>query len=213
MAMSIRALAFAFASSIALLQASAQEIDPRPVYRVETIADLYLRVNGAPPGGAVIVLAPGIYALGASGSPSTRGRLDLPPYTDLIGDGPGVPYADLLTGPPDRPDRQRHDARPDDLLSLNYTSGSTGRPKGVRRTHRVRFASLVNMVADVLGGPPAPTDVYLHAGPITHTSGLFTLPSAVCHRRRVFRLRTATRLLRLSTGRASWRVTASTSSP
>src|SRR5262245_54472956 len=32
------------------------------------------------------------------------------------------------------------------------------------------------MVTDVLGGPPGPADVYLHAGPITHTSGLFLLP-------------------------------------
>ncbi|WP_018349148.1 class I adenylate-forming enzyme family protein [Longispora albida] len=63
-----------------------------------------------------------------------------------------------------------------DLVSLNYTSGTTGRPKGVRRTHRNRYASLMNMTYDVLGGPPGPSDVYLHAGPITHTSGLFVLP-------------------------------------
>jgi acyl-CoA synthetase (AMP-forming)/AMP-acid ligase II len=31
------------------------------------------------------------------------------------------------------------------------------------------------MDAAVLGGGPAPADVYLHAGPITHTSGLFVL--------------------------------------
>jgi len=84
-----------------------------------------------------------------------------------IGDGPGTPYASL------------DDAAPpstEDLVSLNYTSGTTGRPKGVRRTHRVRFASLVNMVCDVLGRPPEADDTYLHAGPITHTSGLFVLP-------------------------------------
>ncbi|MEV6526018.1 AMP-binding protein [Longispora sp. NPDC051575] len=63
-----------------------------------------------------------------------------------------------------------------DLVSLNYTSGTTGRPKGVRRTHRNRYASLMNMTYDVLGGSPGPDDVYLHAGPITHTSGLFLLP-------------------------------------
>jgi len=92
-----------------------------------------------------------------------------------IGDGPGQRLEALMangkaTGHP------VHGARPDDLVSLNYTSGTTGRPKGVRRTHRVRWTSLVNMVSDVLGGPPAPGDTYLHAGPITHTSGLFVLP-------------------------------------
>jgi acyl-CoA synthetase (AMP-forming)/AMP-acid ligase II len=89
----------------------------------------------------------------------------------VIGDGPGTPYHSLLDGP-------RYadgSGDPDALVSLNYTSGSTGRPKGVRRTHRVRDASRRAMLAAVLG-PVAPSDVYLHAGPITHTSGLFTLP-------------------------------------
>ncbi|ADD45785.1 class I adenylate-forming enzyme family protein [Stackebrandtia nassauensis] len=63
-----------------------------------------------------------------------------------------------------------------DLVSLNYTSGTTGNPKGVRRAHSNRLASLTNMTIDVLGGLPGPDDVYLHAGPITHTSGLFVLP-------------------------------------
>ena len=95
--------------------------------------------------------------------------------TIVIGDGPGTRYEELARGargPVDVP-------APDDLVSLNYTSGTTGAPKGVRRTHRIRFASLVNMVSDVLGGQPAPGDVYLHAGPITHTSGLFVLPFLV----------------------------------
>jgi len=92
----------------------------------------------------------------------------------VIGDGPGIAYEELARGPVGA--AAGHEARPDDLVSLNYTSGTTGRPKGVRRTHRVRYASLVNMVSDVLGAPPGPDDVYLHAGPITHTSGLFVLP-------------------------------------
>lgn len=91
-------------------------------------------------------------------------------HTVVIGDGPGIPY-DTVDAPP-----RAHDAKPDDLVSLNYTSGTTGRPKGVHRTHRVRFASLVNMVSDVLQRTPGHDDVYVHAGPITHTSGLFVLP-------------------------------------
>lgn len=62
------------------------------------------------------------------------------------------------------------------LVSLNYTSGTTGAPKGVRRHHEHRLTSMVNMTLDVLGGFPGAGDVYLHAGPITHTSGLFVLP-------------------------------------
>jgi acyl-CoA synthetase (AMP-forming)/AMP-acid ligase II len=90
----------------------------------------------------------------------------------VIGDGPGTPYDSLRDGP-------RYadgSGDPDALVSLNYTSGSTGSPKGVRRTHRVRDASRRNMVASVLSGSVDPNDVYLHAGPITHTSGLFVLP-------------------------------------
>ncbi|HZE38717.1 MAG TPA: AMP-binding protein [Stackebrandtia sp.] len=79
-------------------------------------------------------------------------------YERLIADAPG---GKLVVG---------------DLVSLNYTSGTTGHPKGVRRAHSNRMSSLANMSLDVLGGLPNPSDVYLHAGPITHTSGLFVLP-------------------------------------
>jgi acyl-CoA synthetase (AMP-forming)/AMP-acid ligase II len=91
-----------------------------------------------------------------------------------VGDGPGHGYESLVDAQPGGP--LDLDLPPDALVSLNYTSGTTGRPKGVRRTHRNRLASLVAMTFDVLGGVPAATDVYLHAGPISHTSGLFVLP-------------------------------------
>ncbi|MFM7718747.1 MAG: AMP-binding protein, partial [Actinomycetota bacterium] len=64
---------------------------------------------------------------------------------------------------------------PDTLVSLNYSSGTTGKPKGARRTHRNRVASTTNMMADVLGAQ-RPDDAWVHAGPITHASGLFVLP-------------------------------------
>lgn len=95
----------------------------------------------------------------------------------VIGDGPGQPYQALIDAESGAP--LDLDLPPDTLVSLNYTSGTTGHPKGVQRTHRNRVASLVAMTFDVLGGPPAATDVYLHAGPITHTSGLFVLPFLV----------------------------------
>ena len=65
---------------------------------------------------------------------------------------------------------------PDALVSLNYSSGTTGNPKGAIRTHRNRTASLSNIVSDILGRIPNQTDCWIHAGPITHTSGLFVLP-------------------------------------
>ena len=68
---------------------------------------------------------------------------------------------------------------PDDLCGLHYSSGTTGHPKGAQRTHRNWFASVVHLTHDVMGGPPARDDVYVHAGPITHTSGLFVLPFLV----------------------------------
>lgn len=65
---------------------------------------------------------------------------------------------------------------PDALVSLNYSSGTTGRPKGAIRTHRNRMASLNNIVTDLLRAVPDETSTWVHAGPVTHTSGLFVLP-------------------------------------
>ena len=110
----------------------------------------------------------------------------------VIGDGPGVPYEKLASGgslpgggspgrmPPSgsSPDGwlRGRAGSPDDVVSLNYSSGTTGRPKGAKRTHRNRLASLRNMVTDVLPARPGVDDVWVHAGPVTHTSGLFVLP-------------------------------------
>lgn len=74
---------------------------------------------------------------------------------------------------------------PDDLCGLHYSSGTTGHPKGAQRTHRNWFASIVNLTQDVLGGPPGPDDCYVHAGPVTHTSGLFVLPFLVTGARQI----------------------------
>ncbi len=41
------------------------------------------------------------------------------------------------------------------------------------------------MTHDVLGGVPGHDDVYVHAGPITHTSGLFVLPFLVAGARQI----------------------------
>lgn len=65
---------------------------------------------------------------------------------------------------------------PDALVSLNYSSGTTGNPKGAIRTHRNRLASLGNIVTDIFGRTLNENDCWVHAGPVTHTSGLFVLP-------------------------------------
>jgi acyl-CoA synthetase (AMP-forming)/AMP-acid ligase II len=100
----------------------------------------------------------------------------------VIGDGPGTGYEQLLAS---GSTRALVPVEPDALCGLHYSSGTTGHPKGAMRTHRNWFASVVNMTQDVLGGVPAHDDVFVHAGPITHTSGLFVLPFLVAGARQI----------------------------
>ncbi|ANY25204.1 class I adenylate-forming enzyme family protein [Gordonia terrae] len=77
------------------------------------------------------------------------------------------------------PERVALDAvDPDALCALHYSSGTTGIPKGAKRSHANRLASLRSMrehvLAGTLEGPTPP--VFVHAGPVIHTSGLFVLP-------------------------------------
>jgi acyl-CoA synthetase (AMP-forming)/AMP-acid ligase II len=65
---------------------------------------------------------------------------------------------------------------------LFYTSGTTGRPKGAIMAHRVLWAFALNFAVDI--GRVHPTDVFLHSAPLTHGSGVFTLPGiagGACH--------------------------------
>ncbi len=68
-----------------------------------------------------------------------------------------------------------HDAAPDDSAWLFYTSGTTGRPKGVMLTHRNLLAMTLNYLADV--DHASALDHLLHAAPMSHGSGLYTLPN------------------------------------
>lgn len=114
------------------------------------------------------------------GTEALRDGLDVVVCT---GDGPGgVALERLVRDSPGGPIIVR---APDDLCGLHYSSGTTGHPKGAQRTHRNWMASLANMTHDVLGGPPGPDDCYVHAGPITHTSGLFVLPFLVAGARQI----------------------------
>ena len=100
----------------------------------------------------------------------------------VVGDGPERSVDALMARAAPGVLPPRH---PDDLCGLHYSSGTTGHPKGAQRTHRNWVASVVNMTFDVLGGLPRPDDCYVHAGPVTHTSGLFVLPFLVAGARQL----------------------------
>ncbi len=59
---------------------------------------------------------------------------------------------------------------PEDLAWIFYTSGTTGHPKGAMLTHRVLITMAEQFLLDI--DPVVPSDVLLHAAPITHGSGL-----------------------------------------
>lgn len=63
---------------------------------------------------------------------------------------------------------------PDDVAWLFYTSGTTGRPKGAMITHENLEFMTRRYFEEVY--PLSGRDVGIHAGPLTHGSGLWALP-------------------------------------
>lgn len=64
--------------------------------------------------------------------------------------------------------------RAEDAAWLFYTSGTTGRPKGATLTNRNLVAASLAYFSDV--DTITPTDAKLHAAPLSHGSGLYSLP-------------------------------------
>jgi long-chain acyl-CoA synthetase len=73
---------------------------------------------------------------------------------------------------------------PDDQAWLFYTSGTTGRPKGVMITHRNLLAATLCYFADV--DEIGHDDCILHAAPMSHGSGLYSLPHVARAAKQVF---------------------------
>jgi len=100
-------------------------------------------------------------------------EVELPPRLAVLRvAGDGDPYEAAIGAAADfGPSVER---APDDVAWLFYTSGTTGRPKAAMVTHGNLAFMAERYGAEVF--PARPDDRVLHAGPLTHGSGLWSLP-------------------------------------
>src|SRR5438105_905077 len=110
----------------------------------------------------------------------TRAKLVFatPGLAGAVPEGPGLEvistssarYQELLAADPLRP----MPAAADDPAWVFFTSGTTGRPKGATLTHRNLLAMSHAYLADIDFLDERDTD--LHAAPLSHGSGLYSIP-------------------------------------
>ena len=89
---------------------------------------------------------------------------------DEVIDADGPRYAALAAGAP----MAAAARQAQDPAWLFYTSGTTGRPKGVTLTQNNVMAAILNYFSDV--DAIAPGEAIIHAAPMSHGSGFYTLP-------------------------------------
>lgn len=66
----------------------------------------------------------------------------------------------------------------DDVVAIPPTGGTTGRPKGAMNTHRSLVTSIAHLLITLNYDPHEPI-VNLAAAPMTHTTGILSLPATV----------------------------------
>lgn len=86
-------------------------------------------------------------------------------------DGAARPYRRLLE---DSSSAVVAEVKPDEPAWLFYTSGTTGKSKGAILSHRNLLAMTMSFFADM--STLEPDDTFMHIGPLTHGSGLYSLP-------------------------------------
>ena len=92
----------------------------------------------------------------------------------------GSGYCDLLKGQV----VTMREVAPEDTAWLFYTSGTTGRPKGAMLTHRNLLMMTRSYFADI--DLVSENDCMIHAAPMSHGSGLYSLPNLARGANQVF---------------------------